>query len=82
LGAIIQNVVVTETQRPEFAQPSIIILLDYVHRLLLKKEHYVSEIEYSANSLIRTSVIRTANYSERLGPSGKFVEDSTNTNLP
>jgi len=31
--------------------------------------------------LIRTLVIRMVNYSDRLGLSGKFVEDSTKTNL-
>jgi len=32
---------------------------------------------YSRTPLIRTPVIRTANYPGRLGPSGKFVENST-----
>jgi hypothetical protein len=32
---------------------------------------------YSRIPLIRKLVIRTANYPERLGPSGKFVENST-----
>jgi hypothetical protein len=32
---------------------------------------------YSRTPLIRTLVIRTANYPDRLGPSGKFVEGST-----
>lgn len=32
--------------------------------------------------LIQTLVIRIANYPDRLGPSGKFVENSTKLNLP
>ena len=37
--------------------------------------------EYSRISLIWTLVIRIANYPDRLGPSGKFVQNST-TKLP
>jgi len=33
--------------------------------------------EYSRTSLIRTLVIRIANYLNRLGPLGKFVQNST-----
>jgi len=32
--------------------------------------------------LIRTVVIRTSNYPDRLGPSGKFVENSTELTCP
>jgi len=32
---------------------------------------------YSRTPLIRTLVIRIANYPDRLGPSGKFVKNST-----
>ena len=32
---------------------------------------------YSRTRLIRTLVIRTANYPDRLGPPGKFVYNST-----
>jgi hypothetical protein len=32
---------------------------------------------YGINPIIRTLVIRIANYPNRLGPSGKFVENST-----
>ena len=34
-------------------------------------------LKYSRTPIIRTLVIRTANYPDRLGPSGKFVENST-----
>jgi hypothetical protein len=37
----------------------------------------VLNISYSRTPLIQTLVIRTANYPDRLGPSGKFVENST-----
>jgi len=39
--------------------------------------HYRSTSQYSTTSLNRTLVIRIANYPDRLGPSGKFVENST-----
>jgi len=34
-------------------------------------------LDYSRNPLIRTLVIRTANYPDRLDPSAKFVQNST-----
>jgi hypothetical protein len=37
----------------------------------------VGRIEYSRTPLIRMLGIRTANYPERLGPTGNFVENST-----
>ena len=36
---------------------------------------------YSRTPLIRTLVIRIANYTDRLGPSGRFVDSSTRTTL-
>ena len=41
---------------------------------LLRKE---KKIKYSISPLIRTLAIRTAYYPDLLGPSGKFVENST-----
>ena len=38
--------------------------------------------KYSRTPLVRTLVIRTANYADRIGPSGKFVENDTPLNLP
>ena len=35
------------------------------------------EYIHSRTPIIRTLVVRNANYPERLGPSGKFVENST-----
>ena len=37
----------------------------------------LSTYKYSRTPLIRTLVIRIANYPDRLGPLGKFVENST-----
>ena len=37
----------------------------------------LSKDKYSRTPLIRTLVIRIANYPDRLGPSGKFVENPT-----
>jgi len=36
-----------------------------------------AEFKYIRTPLIRKLVIRTSNYPDRLGPSGKFVENST-----
>jgi hypothetical protein len=37
----------------------------------------INTTKYSRTPIIRKLVIRTANYPERLGPSGKFVENYT-----
>jgi len=39
--------------------------------------HYPLAPQYSRTSLIRPLVIRIANYPDRLGPSGKFIKNST-----
>ena len=36
-----------------------------------------SLIRYCRTPIIRTLVVRIANYPDRLGPSGKFIENST-----
>ena len=38
---------------------------------------YSLHLQYSINPVIRTLLIRTANYPNQLGPSGKFVDNST-----
>ena len=38
--------------------------------------------KYGRTPLIRTLVIRTANHPDRLGPSDKFVENSTKLTCP
>jgi len=38
---------------------------------------YMESVHYSRIPLIRKLVIRIANYPDRLGPSDKFVENST-----
>ena len=40
-------------------------------------ERRMELLYYNKTPFIRTLVIRIANYSDRLGPSGKFVENST-----
>ena len=40
-------------------------------------DSYSNRYEHSRTPLIRTLVIRISNYPDRLGPSGKFVENST-----
>jgi len=41
------------------------------------RTHRTHDVEYSRTPLIQTLVIRIANYLDRLGPSGKFVENFT-----
>jgi hypothetical protein len=41
------------------------------------RTHRTHDVEYSRTPLIQTLVIRIANYPDRLGPSGKFVENFT-----
>ena len=77
LGAIVQNF------RHGDPAPRICTILHYYLSGLcpsppIKKKHHVSEIENSRTPLKRMVVIRIANYSDRLGPSGSFVEKSTN----
>ena len=43
----------------------------------LEDELCYSNVKYSTTLLIRTLVIRVADYPVRLGPSGKFVDNST-----
>ena len=40
-------------------------------------ERRIKLLYYNKTPFIRTLVIRIANYSDRLGPSGKFVENYT-----
>jgi hypothetical protein len=46
------------------------------HVQLISQHSFRATDIYSRTPLIRTLVIRTANYPDRLGPSGKFVHNS------
>jgi hypothetical protein len=49
-----------------------------VHTTVIQASFSVSTVKRDSRTpLIRTLVIRIANYPNRLGPSGKFVENST-----